>query len=184
MSVSPEELVMTQFAIAEQKFQALMKSHPVDQTMVAWSDFLVHAQRTYDRLGKACNKGPAKGWFDKIASLRKTDPLLQYMHQARNADEHHGMVVVESRRLRVGNSKIKVLQYGHGSIDPDSEFEGDVEIQRVPRLVPVVNRGQNFNLPTRHLGEEVEYHDRFECLGPLQMEHLRSIIDQFKRSDF
>lgn len=184
MSVSPEGVAISQLANAEKKFQVLMRSYPADQTIVAWSDFLVHAQRTYDRLGKACKKGPAKGWFDKIVSLRKTDPLLLYMHQARHADEHNGLVAIEVPSLRVVNAKIKRLSFDNGKIGPGSEFEGEVEIRHVPRLIPVVNFERTYNLPDRHLGEEVEYPDRFEFVAPLQMAHLRLIIDQFKRKDF
>jgi hypothetical protein len=65
---------------------------------------------------KGC--GPSDAWFGRKKYDRKTDPLLRYIHHARNADEH-GLEAVTSHdpaSLSVGGGgtyKTKVIEGGH-----------------------------------------------------------------------
>jgi hypothetical protein len=55
----------------------------------AWSDFIGAASRIYSKLEQGSKgSGKAKAWFGRIKHERKTDPLLSYIHHARNSDEH------------------------------------------------------------------------------------------------
>ncbi len=55
----------------------------------AWLEFLRSASRFYSTLSTASKvSGKAKAWFGRQKSIRRTDPLLSYIHQARNAEEH------------------------------------------------------------------------------------------------
>jgi hypothetical protein len=55
----------------------------------AWSAFLLAAGGIYSKLQRGA-KGDSKSvaWFGGITHVRKTDPLLSYIHQARNSEEH------------------------------------------------------------------------------------------------
>lgn len=55
----------------------------------AWSDLLLAASGIYSKLEKASKKdGKTQGWFGRVKHERRTDPLLSYIHHARNSDEH------------------------------------------------------------------------------------------------
>ena len=54
----------------------------------AWYAFLVAQNSFYGALEQGAKSGRSKGWFDSKKHERKTDPLLNYLHHARNADEH------------------------------------------------------------------------------------------------
>ena len=55
----------------------------------AWMDFLAQASRFYNKLeqgAKNCNK--SEPWFGRRKRERKKDPLLSYIHHARDCEEH------------------------------------------------------------------------------------------------
>ena len=55
----------------------------------AWSDFLLAASGVYSKLEQGSKgHGPSEAWFGRRKHERKGDPLLSYLHHARNADEH------------------------------------------------------------------------------------------------
>jgi hypothetical protein len=63
----------------------------------AWSDFLINAHRVYTKLEQgAKTNGKSKDWFGRKKHERKTDPLMRYMHHARNVDEH-GLAEITER---------------------------------------------------------------------------------------
>lgn len=55
----------------------------------AWTDFLLHANTIYTSLEQGAKHNPkSRQWFGGKKKERKNDELLQYLHQARNSDEH------------------------------------------------------------------------------------------------
>src|SRR5438045_1159874 len=55
----------------------------------AWSLFLSQVSRFYSKMeqgSKGCGK--SEGWFGRKKHERRSDPLLSYIHHARDADEH------------------------------------------------------------------------------------------------
>jgi hypothetical protein len=54
-----------------------------------WTGFLIASNRVFTLLEQGSKSSPESvRWFAKHRELRKSDPLLSYLHQARNADEH------------------------------------------------------------------------------------------------
>lgn len=54
-----------------------------------WRDVLKRLERCYDKAKDAYHEIPKfKSWIGNYESLRKKDPLLSYLKQARNADTH------------------------------------------------------------------------------------------------
>ncbi len=54
-----------------------------------WADFLNAGNSVYEALGKGSKVSPqSRQWFGQKKRERRTDDLLNYMHQARNAAEH------------------------------------------------------------------------------------------------
>ena len=54
-----------------------------------WEDFLVRLDKAWKRANLASQGLPRfSHWTSRYSKLRKTDPLLKYLHQARNSSEH------------------------------------------------------------------------------------------------
>src|SRR5262245_26190578 len=55
----------------------------------AWSAFLFSSNRIYGKLSAGSRlNAKSRQWLGRKKRERKQDPLLQYLHQARNSDEH------------------------------------------------------------------------------------------------
>lgn len=72
----------------EEKAAALADVSNLDAAARLWSEFLVEHQRWFTRMQQAMERGPSSAWFGSLKGRRKSDSLLQYLHQARHADEH------------------------------------------------------------------------------------------------
>jgi hypothetical protein len=72
----------------EKALSALRSATTVEDAEEAWTDFLLAASTIYSKLEQG-SKGYAKTepWFGKKKKERKDDPLLRYLHYARNSDE-------------------------------------------------------------------------------------------------
>lgn len=86
-----------------------------DAAEEAWSDFIMSAGSIYSILEQGAKRtGKSKAWFGRKLHERRTDPLLKYIHYARNADEH-------------GFRKITVRRNSHVKLAPGATaiFESD-----------------------------------------------------------
>ena len=153
---------------AEAAYQRLCSAISIGQAEAAWSEFLTAASAIYSKL-ETGSKGHPKSepWFGRIKNERKFDPLLSYIHHARNSDEHgieqitdgeDGTVTITAR----GSVHLNMGQDGK-PIDPNGPFavptnaESAVILDIVPpklRLVPVFdNRFKDtFDVPAEHMG--------------------------------
>jgi hypothetical protein len=62
-----------------------------------WENFLIAANGIYSKLERgAKTNGKSKAWYGRKKHERKNDPLLSYLHHARNAAEH-GIQRITSR---------------------------------------------------------------------------------------
>ena len=114
-----------------------------DQT---WRHFLHSIDRVWNKTKAHCHGKPRwKKLESKYENLRRKDPLLKYLVQARNVSEHSISSVV-----RDWNPNIRVAQ-----IESGVEFKWD-PWDRV--LLPVKNRGTIFNPPKKHLGKPMKYY--------------------------
>ncbi len=74
---------------AKASYESLLKAKNFQEAEDAWSDFLLAANTIYSKLeqgAKVCNK--SKPWYGQKKAIRRKDPLLSYLHYARNTDEH------------------------------------------------------------------------------------------------
>lgn len=73
------------------------------QFEIQWSRFLEEGHRVFSKLEKgAKGGGPSEGWFGRKKHERRTDPLLRYIHHARNSDEHGIADIVNREAAAVG----------------------------------------------------------------------------------
>lgn len=137
----------------------------------AWSAFLLAAAAVYSKLERGANgKGKCEAWLGKVRHLRKTDPLLSYIHQARNSDEHS---IDDSSFTAVivtppTNPDVEIIQ----SLDPKNPTTTNLTI-KVSKPIPkgphiaalayaiglraVTNRGATFSQSSRTTIER-QYH--------------------------
>lgn len=131
-----------------------------------WEPFLRHLDRVWNKGEAYFSRSPRwQGWKAPYLRARSKDPLITYLVQARNADEHQIEEITEAENSNLtinpaqGQSmKINMTMGRRGEI---AHFESDVPARfdfypgRV-KLLPVTNRGQTFQPPTSHLGQPID----------------------------
>ncbi len=122
----------------------------------AWEDFLIYHQRAWNRCGAYYKDKAYWGQLlPKHAALRGNDSLLQFVQQARHADEHG---IDPSSRVQLGYTTLGPGTYTGGTtIVGGSKFvlgpgsTGSVSVTpSAVRTKPVVNRGVTFHPPLLH----------------------------------
>jgi hypothetical protein len=121
-------------------FMALDGLVTCEQFEYRWSAFLIAINRAFLALDAgARDDAKTRTWWSKKKHEWKKDPLLQYLHQARNADEH-------------GLGALSEITPGYFTTNIPPGL--NPETVSHPRLIPVCNEkfGDVFNPPTKHLG--------------------------------
>jgi len=113
---------------------------------MAWREFLQAIDRAWNKVLVRCHG--EKKWQklkSKYEKLRKEDPLLKYVAQARNVTEHSISDVIMDWDA---NLKAQPILGGiHLSWSPWDR-----------PLLPVTNRGATFLPPKKHLSKSMEYY--------------------------
>ncbi len=143
----------------------------LQEFLLVWTDFLLALNGVYTCLEQGAKSSPqSRQWFGQKKRFRKEDPLLQYLHQARNADEH-GLSPVSKNKLPTA-----IITPGTGNPEAVSNiksdelsvtFEYDPSKGHLPRillkgpsilLVPVKDDryGSTYDPPTKHLGQKID----------------------------
>jgi hypothetical protein len=97
---------------AQDALQAMERANNFYDVQQAWTDFLTAANTIYSKLqegAKGCGK--SEPWFGRQLHARRSDPLLRYIHFARNADEH-------------GIAPITAVHLGSVSVAPEALQRG------------------------------------------------------------
>ena len=110
----------------------------------SWREVLRRLERVWTKTEAAvCH---LKGWtkiHSEVAKLRRIDPLLQYVRQARNVDEHSIQDVAKEYEWNL-------------TATPTQE---GVQVSWSPwdrPLLAVVNHGKRYEPPRMHLGKSIE----------------------------
>ena len=90
------------FQKATKALEAIRDSEKFSELEFAWTDYLHAHNSIFTILEQGAKNNPqSRQWFGAKKKFRKADSLLNYLHQARNADEH-GISSVIERRLSGG----------------------------------------------------------------------------------
>jgi hypothetical protein len=128
----------------------------------AWTDFLIALNSIHAALELGAKTNPqSRQWYGGKKTMRRKDPLLSYLHQARNADEH-GIEPIAAHKpggVKIGaGAQLSVIaktvvNRGKASIKfHPIEGPGLVIIPPSAELIPVRNQfGNVFAPPTQHL---------------------------------
>ena len=131
----------------------------------AWKDFLSAIEKVWAKCERECKSiGSFPSWQARFSHIRRYDPLLRYLKHARNADHHTLQEIVSHEPghrtlnpLGGGSWYIERLVISGGEV---VEYKGDKPMvqrdypSRV-KLLPVVDRGRQYDTPTQHLDSEI-----------------------------
>jgi hypothetical protein len=149
----------------------------------AWVDFLLAAHSIYSKLEQGAKRGSGESaaWFARKKSQRKTDPLLRYIHQARNVEEH-GI----ERVTRRASSRVTVEAGTYIQLRSDGEnwniehMIGSAQhAYDQVALVPVrgARFGDIFQPPWQHLGQTLP--DRMpKTIATLGLSYLEGMVKE------
>lgn len=159
--------------IAERAIERMARAKKFPELYEAWEDFLFRIERAWQRA--ETNLKQKKGfqqWFKPYADLRRKDPLLRFLKQARNAETHAVSKTLDKPiqfffRDKLGRpfgvrSIQQELKDGVLTINvdtPDRDLLLSYEVSVIPtspHLVRFKNRGAWYEPPKRHLGNRVQ----------------------------
>jgi len=149
----------------------------------AWEDFVIASGGFYSALeqgSKGCGKSAA--WFGRKKHERNLDPLLQYLHQARNAEEH-GIQHITRR----SSSSISIAsQGGYAKLEATkdgwkvTETSGEVKFANdIVRLTSVFDGRSKrwFDVPEIHLGAKIESRTP-SATALLALKHFTGVLQE------
>lgn len=127
---------------AKRALDAMLRSGDLDELDRNWVDFLRHLERVWNKAYAQLNSSSRKfqGWTERgrMQKLRRQDPLVKYLRQARNADEHG----IEELAMKTAA----------GAMTVSSRRPATILVQPATYvLVPVTSRGVVYPVPTSHL---------------------------------
>ena len=149
----------------------------------AWIDLITALGTVYSKLEQGAKQiDKSRMWFDIKKKERKSDPLLAYIHHARNSAEHG---IVRTGRYAIQSVSFTGMKPGATaglrltpegmrpfSTDPDLELrfvENDVS------LLTVHDRGVMFHPPTEHLGKTLAEFGASH-IGTLAVEYVETML--------
>lgn len=151
----------------------------------SWSDFLIYANRIYEKLSAGANTSKTRAWAGRMIFQRRKDPLLIYLHQARNSDEHgfDGIVkLVPSSITNLTGAPLEMQELIGPADARGYQFTlppgGIVSIKPAhAEIVEVHDRrhGDSFPPPTSHLGKPLANHDVSHVAG-LSLAFLEGMV--------
>lgn len=155
---------------AEAALQAMEASEDLEAFERHWQEFLHRLERVWIKC-TAQYKSSSRWqcWSGDMVRLRRNDPLLSYLKNARDADQHTLSAITarspSELTLTAGGPQGRVL-IKRITIDGDGQLamEGDGVLNVVFRpeqtqLMPVVNRGRTYPVPRSHLGRPINPED-------------------------
>ncbi|HUZ32008.1 MAG TPA: hypothetical protein VMV19_07880 [Xanthobacteraceae bacterium] len=183
---------------ARDALKRLEATSTLDETESAWADLLLSGNAIYSKLeqGAKAGGGKASAWYGRIKKLRKDDPLLSYVHHARNSEEH-GIEDV-TKRMKAGDAtltfrepfdpgKMHGLQLnigadsrGHVRVSSSNEDVVSTRMYDQPSLALVRVKdsrfGDYFDPPYEHLGTKLADQSPL-TVGSLFVAYLAQLID-------
>jgi hypothetical protein len=171
MKIEAIEKATNALDAARNAYFLLREDESFPQSERAWREFLVQADRVYNYLkegSKGCRK--SQPWYGNVQHDLKNDPLLCYLRQSRNADEHS---------LQDVKPTLTAL-----SILPDTVTEPGLQTISITvgygYMTPVTNRGTTYDVPKEHQGKPLT-DTKLLTAAQLALDYLEGIINDAKR---
>lgn len=179
---------------ADKAVETLKAADNFESAEDAWSDFLLAASAVYSKLEQGAKGTKSEPWFGRKKHERRIDPLLNYLHIARNSDEHG----IDRVADRGGNThdissgipqKLKFNERREFFLQAQNPETGKYDTEPAPaylygpslQLVTVHDRRTAVfrEPPTEHLGQQIKLDDLWLTgVADLGLTHLKKIIGE------
>lgn len=159
---------------------------PYGRLRVDWSDFIMAASTIYTKLEQG-SKGNRKSesWFAMQKHKRRKDPLLRYLHAARNSDEHglevgtgpgaFATTLHESAAVKVDAAGIHLdFDKGTSPAPPGTDLF-QITIGFYPLPVTDARFNEQFIPPSSHLGRPI-VNPTAAAIAMLALSYLEQMI--------
>lgn len=185
---------VSRVADAENSFSAFLEAKTLKEFLEHWSEFLTAGAAVFNILEASVRHTPqGRQWYGGVRTAGKKDPLVLYMRQARNEEEHGFEPVIEPEAetvvLHVPDGGAFVT-LEHIPAMPDEPWkvllrpeawkgeQPPITLTRPSRkLVTVVSKeGDVFDPPKEHLGQPLTTGDAEE-VGRLYLKYIRSLVE-------
>jgi hypothetical protein len=173
MDAQALELAKGKLQRADKALYALKTAMNYEEAEEAWSDFLQAASTIYSKFEQGSkSKGSSAGWFGLKKKERRSDPLLRFLHHARNSDEH-GIERVSERGGNprdLGGQPLAFNEYREHVIQDIRDGKtGEIKAENIPVIlhgpslimIRVHDRrfGDYCDPPIEHMGKTIELED-------------------------
>lgn len=170
----------------------LEKSRNYDSAREHWYAFLRSSNSVFSDLEQGAKGfGKSTGWFREIKHQRKNDPLLCYLHHARNAYKEGVPLGADLDRQKYvfveGGKPTAAVEEIVGNTgefrklaDQQPNLEKVDEMRFYPdrlRLIRVKDRGVEFDPPTEHLGLPIDDVEP-KAVARLMVQYIEEMIDE------
>ncbi len=158
----------------------------------AWSYLLINGNAVHSILEKGAMADPrSRQWYGGKKRERRNDPLLSYMHQARNSDEH-GLEPVARHNpgylgIGMAGESAHIGRLTTGARGEITELRmnptpGPVTIAQIPphpELIPVIDDrfGTKFDPPKEHLGAPLADISA-RAIAKLWVDYLSALVEE------
>lgn len=192
------EKARTRLAKASEALERIEQKEAFDTFESDWTDFLLASNSIYTVLeqgAKASNQ--SRQWFGRKKKERAADPLLQYLRQARNADEHgleriveraeHTLDIDFKEGYRPTTGHVKTPDGKVFQLPPTPEnADGMVITLRSYALAQVKDTryGTTFDPPTEHLGKPLEVPNSPISAGKLALAYQTHLVAEAEQLVF
>ncbi|MGZ5621899.1 MAG: hypothetical protein ACXWFG_13645 [Methylobacter sp.] len=155
-----------EFNYAQKSIDQMIASKNLEEYEEHWAKFLHDLDRGWNKLVLVLSdNNEFKNVVDSIRAKRRDDPLLAYLMQARNCNEHTIYEITErvyggSTRLIAGSGGA-VIHRGTitgGKFPTDLVYSGNLKIEfsiSFLNVVAVKNRGVTYEPPSSHIGTPI-----------------------------
>jgi hypothetical protein len=183
------EQATLRLAKATEAVERLKAARSFRETSQAWTDFLIAASTIYSKLEQGSKDyGRSSAWFGRVKRLRKVDPLLSYIHHARNSDEHGiDEVLSMGNRLRTSFGEFTINVPAEMILIQETNKSGkitrrEVSGEAVVALYSVRDNRYNdeFHPPTEHLGQPLNEFMSPVNVAELALDYIGSLLEEAK----
>jgi len=153
----------------------------------AWRDFLLSSAGVYSKLESASKRdNQSRLWFNKKKEERRTDPVLRYLHHARNSDEHTTERVLSryadtgpiwGQKPRFGQRiPVQIQQLDPLTNEPIGTATEGFYSGSTIKLTNVKDRGVVYDIPQSHLGKMIPFFEEPRDIALLALTYLEALV--------
>jgi hypothetical protein len=189
--MQPLKEPMKELQKARLAIQGMQNASSLDAYEEAWKEFLRRLERTWYKTNAHLKRSPKfLGWTERQRTdqLRRSDPLLSYLTNARGVDEHSIEDITRQETGGIGINPahgrelyIEEMSIDRGIISIKSPQALKIEFKPGKvRLLPVRDRKTLYDVPKSHSGIDLKSTDPIE-MAELGVDFYQGYIDKAEK---